>query len=121
MKINETSAKIFGYFWRYGAVIAGLICSVLLGVFVQPYFLVLGIAVTFVVIGTEYLIASALNMPHIFVVYASINHNASAWKEMYENRNRTVRKEMYKNGGVVLGLGGLFVVVDLIVMFVLKG
>lgn len=121
MKLNETSAKIFGYFWRYGAVLLGLICSVLFGIFVTPHFLTLGLFVTFAIIGVEYIIASALNMPHIFVVYASMNHDASIWKNMYENRNKTTRKEMYKNGGFIAGFEALFAVADLIVMFVLKG
>ncbi len=119
MKLNETSAKVFGYFWRYGALILGLICSVLLGIFVQPYFLMLGISVTFVVLGVEYIIASALNMPHIFVVYASICHCTSDWKNFYENRNKSTRKEMYKNGGFIAGLGVFLAVASLIVMFVI--
>lgn len=118
MKLNKTFAKIFGYFWRYGVMILGLVISVLLGVFVEKHIIFFGIAATIAITGLDYIIASALNMPHVFVVCASIHHKTSEWQNMYEKENKTTRKEMYKNGGFLVGLAVFFAVFALIGMFV---
>ena len=116
-KLNTKSAVVFGYFWRYGALALGFVAAILLAVFTRnERYVLFVLAGTMAIVGLEYIIATALEMPHIFVVYADAHHVPSSWQDIYRNETAVAKKEMYKLGGVLLGLGILLAVAETIII-----